>query len=79
MQKALSSVIETRQLSTRRLAQSSTARMANMSPAEPTCPVIRPVQNSAATSPIPAALPTAAWINPPKLLVAGSVSEDLGQ
>ena len=29
--------------------------------------------------PVPAALPTAAWINPPKLLVAGSVSEDVGQ
>jgi putative transposase len=29
--------------------------------------------------PVPAALPTAAWINPPKRLPAGSVSEDVGQ
>jgi putative transposase len=30
-------------------------------------------------APTPAALPTAAWINPPKLLAAGSASEDEGQ
>jgi len=30
-------------------------------------------------SPIPAALPTAAWINPPKRLAAGSASEDVDQ
>ena len=30
-------------------------------------------------APIPAALPSAAWINPPKLLAAGSASEDVGQ
>ncbi len=30
-------------------------------------------------APIPAALPTAAWINPPTLLVARATSEDVGQ
>jgi putative transposase len=29
--------------------------------------------------PVPAALPAAAWINPPKLLVASATSEDVGQ